>query len=234
MSNLVEHAKKELEFAGLFDKDGDYDGMLGDACLELIETFSKQGHSGMSASVVRCIFNKLANFEPLTALSFNDDEWAEPYAEDDGVSLYQNKRKSTVFKHGKDGKPYYIDAYYLKNQKGSTYSGSLTLPDGKSIAKCYIKDANNMPTICIDVIDREVNGYDESIDEPDSGCWVYELKDPSQIKEIEKYYELGLSGEPDYGMKCPKCGGEADNGHDRCFPHNAYHCTKCSPKKGGE
>lgn len=27
--------------------------------------------------------------------------------------------------------------------------------------------------------------------------------------------------------RCPKCGGEADNGHDRCDPPNPYHCTKC-------
>lgn len=27
--------------------------------------------------------------------------------------------------------------------------------------------------------------------------------------------------------KCPKCGGEADNGFDRCFPPNPYNCTKC-------
>jgi hypothetical protein len=27
---------------------------------------------------------------------------------------------------------------------------------------------------------------------------------------------------------CPKCGGPADNGHDRCLPPNPYYCTKCS------
>lgn len=27
--------------------------------------------------------------------------------------------------------------------------------------------------------------------------------------------------------KCPGCGGEADNGHDRCMPPNVYYCTKC-------
>ena len=28
--------------------------------------------------------------------------------------------------------------------------------------------------------------------------------------------------------KCPKCGGEADNGHDRCIPPSPYYCTKCN------
>ena len=26
---------------------------------------------------------------------------------------------------------------------------------------------------------------------------------------------------------CPKCGGPADNGHDRCLPPSPYFCTKC-------
>lgn len=33
--------------------------------------------------------------------------------------------------------------------------------------------------------------------------------------------------EPDI-TKCPKCGGDADNGYDRCEPPNPYYCTKCS------
>lgn len=27
---------------------------------------------------------------------------------------------------------------------------------------------------------------------------------------------------------CPRCGGLADNGHDRCFPPTVYFCTKCA------
>lgn len=30
--------------------------------------------------------------------------------------------------------------------------------------------------------------------------------------------------------KCPKCGGFADNGFDRCYPPNPYNCTKCEEK----
>ena len=31
IAGLVDHAKKELDLAGLFDKDSDYDGMIGKA-----------------------------------------------------------------------------------------------------------------------------------------------------------------------------------------------------------
>ena len=69
MSNLVKHAEFELKKAGLFDKDSDYDGQLGEATLELIKVFADQGHSGMSANMVRELFRKLSSFEPLTPLA---------------------------------------------------------------------------------------------------------------------------------------------------------------------
>lgn len=28
--------------------------------------------------------------------------------------------------------------------------------------------------------------------------------------------------------QCPRCGGIADNGHDRCLPPSPYFCTKCA------
>lgn len=65
MSNLIDHATKELTRVGLFDKDSDYDGMLGDAALELITTFANQGHSGMSAEMTIQLFERLARFKEI-------------------------------------------------------------------------------------------------------------------------------------------------------------------------
>lgn len=102
--SLVKHAERELELAGYLDKDGDrmYGDMAGKAVLSLIHVFAKQGHSGMSADVVRGIFNKLANREVLTDLTFAADEWIdinEKYGEaSDNEPRWQNKRCSTVFK----------------------------------------------------------------------------------------------------------------------------------------
>lgn len=45
------------------------------------------------------------------------------------------------------------------------------------------------------------------------------------ITETNKHTRADKS-EPDIS-KCPRCGGEADNGHDRCYPPNPYNCTKC-------
>lgn len=38
---------------------------------------------------------------------------------------------------------------------------------------------------------------------------------------------VGTGGEGLDLSKCPKCGGPADNGHDRCLPPNPYLCSKC-------
>lgn len=52
-------AKQSVKDKGFFDKDSDYDGMLGKALTELIDTFSNQGHSGASAQRIAELFYKL-------------------------------------------------------------------------------------------------------------------------------------------------------------------------------
>jgi hypothetical protein len=119
MSNLIEHAKRELEMAGLFSKEGDfYEGMTGNAVLELIEVFAKQGHSGMSAPGVVSIFSRLANFKPINSIKGTEDEWVN-VADD----TFQNKRLCSVFKQGKEGKPYFLDAIVWQEENGSGFTG---------------------------------------------------------------------------------------------------------------
>ena len=49
------------------------------------------------------------------------------------------------------------------------------------------------------------------------------------MTDMIDYYEevLNPSVKPDCS-KCPKCGGPADNGNDRCVPPNPYYCSKCT------
>lgn len=94
MSELVSFARSELERAGLFKEDSDYDGMLGDAVMKMVEMFADQGHSGFSAGMAIDIFKKVASCQPLTPLTGEDDEWNEIY---DG--MFQNRRCPHVFKN---------------------------------------------------------------------------------------------------------------------------------------
>ena len=187
-----EHAIKEFEYAGWL-KDGKYnDNMQELMCtqvLELLDKFAEHGHSGSSAPYALNLFNKLAKFKPITNLTFQNSEWGESYSNGDNTEHYQNKRNSSVFKDGEDGKPYFIDAHIQKNQTVICWSGSIETSKGY-IKKCYIKDSANMPIIYLDIYDWEVNKEDESIKEPGSGWWLSKLKDETQLEELEKYYDV--------------------------------------------
>ena len=99
---------------------------MGEAVMALIKVFSEQEHSGMSAGVCTDLFAELAQFNPLTPLTGEDDEWDDitdhyfaakviSKGEKDSPELseivdrinrdtgppskrYQNKRCSRVFK----------------------------------------------------------------------------------------------------------------------------------------
>lgn len=104
--NLVEHAKEELTRAGLFDKDSDYDEMLGDAVLELVEKFAAQGHSGFSAMQTLAIFDRVARFKTLSPITSDPSEWVEVSDYFNGKGVWQNRRNPAVFSND-GGKTWY-------------------------------------------------------------------------------------------------------------------------------
>ena len=106
LMSIVAYAKGELEREGLFDKDADYGGMIGKAVMELVEVFEKQGHSGFSASMVIELFEKLASFKPLSAITSDADEW-DDVSEMSGQPMWQNKRDSRAFSKD-EGKTWYF------------------------------------------------------------------------------------------------------------------------------
>ena len=183
MSRLVEHAKYELERIKAFSEEGDfYGGMTGKAVMELIETFSKQGHSGTSASIVVKLFSRLAMFQAIGHLTGEDDEWTLLDYGDD--IKYQNKRNSAVFKSA-DGIVTYNNAIIKRCPNGSCWSGPLyeTREDAiNNINQIHVKvkDFPFVPkTFYIDVIEEEIEKDD----------WIMWVKDPNQLQEVFKYYD---------------------------------------------
>lgn len=121
---MIDHFKNELELAGLFNKDSDYGGMLGECVLELLTVFEKQGHSGFSAQMTANIFHKLLKENILSPLTGNDDEWVL-HDEDPNKKyhVYQNKRRSSVFKTIDGSDVYDIDGGPIfKDINGNTYT----------------------------------------------------------------------------------------------------------------
>lgn len=75
MTDFVTWAERELHYAGLFDKDADYGGMLAEQVLKLCKTFSNGGHSGFTAYATLEIFTQLATWRALTPLTDSSNEW---------------------------------------------------------------------------------------------------------------------------------------------------------------
>ena len=115
--SLKNHARAELERAGMFGPDSDYGGMMGDAVLKMIDVFADEGHSGMSAGLAVSIFEKLARYEPLTPLTGADDEWNEV-----GPGVYQNRRCSHVFKD--ETGAYDIEGRIFREPNGCCFTGA--------------------------------------------------------------------------------------------------------------
>jgi hypothetical protein len=110
-------AIEELKRAGLFDRDSDYGGMIGEAVKELLLVFQKQGHSGYSAQVTASIFHKLIKGEPLSPLTNDPSEWMEV-----GSSVFQSIRVSHVFINKNESeRPYTIDGKVFSDDGGKSY-----------------------------------------------------------------------------------------------------------------
>jgi len=118
MSDLIKHAEAELKAAGYYKKSktSEYNKAIADAVLELVTLFSKQNHSGLSASITISLFKKAASFKPLVPLTGKRSEWNKV-----ANNLWQNKRCSRVFKDEK-GNAYDIDGKVFIDTNGIGYT----------------------------------------------------------------------------------------------------------------
>lgn len=191
-SNLYQHAERELRAAGYYDADSDYGGMLPEAVLELVEVFSKQGHSGMSASIVRQLFNTLVDFKPLSPIKDTEDEWV---LVDEDKQIYQNKRLSAVFKEGSTGKPYYLNAvafqgedehdYFTGSVEGITSRQFIKLPFTPKtyVVKVYKDYAINEPA-------DKTAYYEEKQADGSMRYYQFKVKDKDIMNEVKGYYDV--------------------------------------------
>lgn len=170
----------------------------------LIDKFNNSGQSGGSApftagAIIDTIKKMLAH-EPLgEGILGTDDEWNDT-SDIGGVSkgsgTFQNNRLSSVFKEGKDGKPYFLYAIVFK-PVGKDYtftSGSVSISEGsKEIISSsqYIKDFPFQPkTFTIDVNEKEYRKLKDGslVEEEGGGWWESWLVDPNQLEQVWEYY----------------------------------------------
>jgi hypothetical protein len=119
MSNLIEHAKREFQALGYKPISEEEDGpnkWIQENILELLEVFSKQGHSGFSAPYCAEMFKKLALFEPLSPITGEEHEWVEI-----SEGMWQNNRCGHVFKNA-EGRAYDIDGKIFREPDGCCFT----------------------------------------------------------------------------------------------------------------
>jgi hypothetical protein len=102
MSNLVDHARRELELIG-------EEPWIVEGLLKVVEAFAEMGHSGGSASIAIPMINSLLQFQNLSPLTDDADEWIRHTEEVWGAKggVWQNKRNPEAFSND-GGKTYYL------------------------------------------------------------------------------------------------------------------------------
>lgn len=103
MSNLVEHAKREL---ALLAGDHDMDPYL----IRAVEAFAEFGHSGGSAGWGISVLNELLQFKNISPLTDDPDEWMLVSDDTDGNKTYQSRRNPEAFSLD-GGDTYYLLSY---------------------------------------------------------------------------------------------------------------------------
>lgn len=168
--------------------------------IALVEKIFSSGQSGGSmpftASAVSQAVKTLCMQEPLYGIEDIEEHWIDRTEESSGEPFYQHSRLSSVFKQGKDGEPYYLDAIVFQGKEEwdtFTSNGSVTDSNGNIItSRQYIKEFPFKPkTFYIDVISHRYDKDKETGEltpNPEGDWWEHDLKDESQLKEVFEYY----------------------------------------------
>jgi len=186
MSNYKKHLDRELQI--LKDNNQGEKLVVEDflpAIEQILEVFSNQGHSGMSASFYTSILSttikNVLSFKALSPLTGEDHEWNEV-----GEGVYQNNRQSDVFKENE--KAHYNDAIVWRGEEEhDTFTGKV---EGVSSSQ-PVKFPLTTKTFYIDVRkDFEVDKYPESEAVEGDTKYVYRIKNYKQLNEVREYYGI--------------------------------------------
>lgn len=116
--SLLDWAKREVEIACKREREAskvsegewDYGCACYESALKAFNSLMEDGHSGMSISFTKNILVRLIEGKPLTPIEDTEDIWNFSYKNDNGCSVYQCKRMSSLFKKIRpDGAVFYND-----------------------------------------------------------------------------------------------------------------------------
>ncbi len=191
MSNTKNKAEREFVILEKTVKDAIITPFK-DEILALVDKFGESDQSGGSAPYTAAAISQavksLCLQNPICPITGIDEEWGERL--NVGDPSFQNNRLSAVFKKGKNGRPYYLNAIVFKGQSGSCFTGSVELKNGNTIeSRQFIKLPFKPKTFYIDVIETEWADKDEKVKKVGGGWWTSVVKDEKQLEEVFEYYE---------------------------------------------
>lgn len=203
MSNYKKHFERELKILEDNLEKGDnlaIKDFIPDI-ESIIEKFSKQGHSGSSApfyaGALSSTIKNILLFKPLAPITGKENEWndvGETLNKGEKNGHYQNKRLSAVFKDGKDGKAYYLDAIVWSGEdEHDNFTGGVEDIESRQ----YVKFPFRPKTFYIDVKKEYYDGkpedtkpyYEEDRTDGTKQYYKYIIKDRKQLEEVFEYYE---------------------------------------------
>ena len=193
MKNTTSHAKRELEILAKTTPDALVIPFTNEIIV-LCEAFGKSGQSGgsapVTASAISQAVEKLMMFETLAPLTGEDAEWTDVSANNNGDPMFQNNRDSRVFKDGKEGKAYFIDAIVFDGDIGGRFTGNVTLNGVKIGSAQYIKSFPFKPkTFYVDVIDQRWKDKEEKTPDVSGAWWTHLIKNENTLVEVFEYYD---------------------------------------------
>lgn len=141
---LIQYALSEFRYAKFIDDEGNYcdeiQEMMCKDVLEVLKLVSSQGHSGFSIGYFKNLFNKLINFEPLSPLTGNDNEWVKTgFGE---MEFEMNVRDGRVVRYP-DGHCEFRDGLIIKYPDGTQQKKSLVITSFPFVPKVEYIDYND-------------------------------------------------------------------------------------------
>lgn len=127
-SNTANFAQREMDIVVKDAKKRGTTALIAGFVPEMLALIDKFGNSGQSggsapfyANAITSALKKLLMQEPIAPILNTDDEWNNCQFGDE--ETWQNKRCYSLFKKGKNGEPYYINAIVFKAPNGNTWTG---------------------------------------------------------------------------------------------------------------
>jgi hypothetical protein len=158
VSNLIEHARRELEMCGQFDEDPAF----ATAVLAAVSAFAAYpGHSGGSAMAGIHMLNDLLQFNNLSPLTNNPREWIRhtPEMWDGQNHVWQNVRNGSAFSEDGGITYHLVD----EDKRPEPYRSKITHDmEGRPLLFARFMDGQRE-----DVPDRDAEVL---IEEPMNGC----------------------------------------------------------------